>query len=80
MSSGFESAISYLMTPSAKENRKIAMKNIFCLLSKSAITNFLNKNIITERKIKKIAKVIPNLKKEHKKIAPMNPAIEIIKE
>ena len=56
------------MTPSAKENRKIAMKNIFCLLSKSVATNFLNINNIAERKIRKIAKVIPNLKNEHKKL------------
>jgi len=50
------------------------------LISKSDETNFLNKKIIIERKIRKNAKVMPNLKNEHKKIAEMNPAIEIIKE
>jgi len=41
--------------------------------------NFLYKNKIAERNIRKKEKVIPILKNEHKKIAPINPAIDIVR-
>jgi hypothetical protein len=76
VSSATESLISYLTIPIANENMKIIIKNIFCLFSGSKTINFLNKNKIIERKIRKNEKVIPILKNEHKKIADTKPAID----
>jgi hypothetical protein len=56
------------------------MRKICRRHSKSGTKNFLNKNRIAEIKIRKNEKVIPNLKKEHKKIAEIKPTIEIAKE
>ena len=64
------------MTPKANDNMKIIINSIFCLLSISITINFLNKNKVIEIKIRKNEKVIPILRKEHRKIAKINPAID----